>query len=478
MNRLVKTFDGTTASRNKCRFIKGEYYEINKQCFLIKDKWYRINSGYIIFNYTKKQWILKAESSLAYGVVSYDFYDKALVFGYFEHDMFKSVGLMLNKTLYPVMDYRILPSNLFVEYRAKGHFVPISDYNPNADSVPKIAFNNHNYGIALPYNFKRFDQEILNNISKGAYDKLNLSIDTFKNNVSRYALNVIGDLTFGFEFETNLGMIPWYKLLQDGLVPLRDGSIRGIEYATIPLGGIEGIKILEKATTDLKDYTIISNQESLHLHIGNLPKKDYKKFIARLFAICCVIEKEIYSMFPEFSAQTSKFKERKKDYNMPLNRSIASIDQDKCFNNLAMFLAESDKYGGLGTAHPNDTNEDHKWNVNTRYYWCNFIPALFGNTPTIEFRLHVPTFNMVKIINWLVICSSIIKYADRIKNTDITPEELKGITLKDILHKEIRNSKFKSYIFDYINKRKSFSFENDPTGSEEIKNDNVNFDIK
>lgn len=53
------------------------------------------------------------------------------------------------------------------------------------------------------------------------------------------------DVTFGIEFETSkIKFVPNDILMKYGLIPLRDGSIRGYEYTTIPLTGTEGIQDL------------------------------------------------------------------------------------------------------------------------------------------------------------------------------------------------------------------------------------------
>lgn len=47
------------------------------------------------------------------------------------------------------------------------------------------------------------------------------------------------------------------------------------------------------------------------------------------------------------------------------------------------------------------------------YYWVNFINALCYNTnKTIEFRFLRPSYNFEKIITWIGIFSSILKYAE------------------------------------------------------------------
>ena len=47
--------------------------------------------------------------------------------------------------------------------------------------------------------------------------------------------------TFGLEFETAGGYLPQHQLYELGLIPLRDGSITGIEFTTVVLQGNKGL---------------------------------------------------------------------------------------------------------------------------------------------------------------------------------------------------------------------------------------------
>ena len=470
MDNTVKTFDGTIVPRKKCRFIKGEYYEINKQCFFIEDKWYRINSGYIVFNHTSESWVLKETANLVKGVIGYDHMDKTIILGHFIKDPLRNVNVSINQQTYLALNYKILPTKYFFESKKTNTFYPLSEYSETHDKLPTMGFNNHDYPISLPYNFKKFDPKLIKITEEETFASI-AQINKFETNIADAVVAHIGSFSFGFEFETNNGRIPLHRLFESGLVPLRDGSIRGIEYVTIPLSGSDGVKILEKATATLRNYTTITDQESLHLHLGNLPKVHYKDFIARLFTISCILEPEIYKMFPKYYNKTSLFKERRKDYNMPLSRALASLDNTTCFNNLAMYLSESGEFNGLGTPHPNNASEEHKWAINTRYHWLNLVPAIFGDNRTVEFRVHVPTCNPVKVLNWLAICVSILKYASENKNAEISAAELKGITLKKVLMDTIKDRAYLNYLLNYIEWRNKNSYENDSTGSREIASD-------
>lgn len=52
----------------------------------------------------------------------------------------------------------------------------------------------------------------------------------------------------------------------------------------------------------------------------------------------------------------------------------------------------------------------------SRYMWVNLHPYMFSQKQTIEWRLHTPTFNHVKVSNWLFICAGIIQFAEQFTN--------------------------------------------------------------
>ena len=73
-----------------------------------------------------------------------------------------------------------------------------------------------------------------------------------------------------------------------------------------------------------------------------------------------------------------------------------------------------------------------KWQRKNRYYWINLMNTLFSTRNTVEFRLHTPTVNSQKIINWLFICNAIARYA--ILNSREILTSTKKITLESVLN--------------------------------------------
>ena len=78
----------------------------------------------------------------------------------------------------------------------------------------------------------------------------------------------------GFEFETSAGIIPEEIALRDGLVPLRDGSISGLEYSSVVLTpDNDGLSLLKQQLETLRQYTSFNKECALHIHFGKFPMK-------------------------------------------------------------------------------------------------------------------------------------------------------------------------------------------------------------
>lgn len=479
MENYIVTYNGEKALKKNCRFIKGEFYIKNKQCFNIDGMWYRINSGYIALDHETGKYSLIKGSNMIKGVVSYDPEKDAIVLGYFTPDPYKNVKVATLIGYYSALNKYILPDPYF--YFDKYNL----QYNHNSikrsSNWNKINTNgclsNHPYG-ELPYNLRNVKEdkiEKVRNISEKIIDNIKIPVNICKK------IDKLQSYTYGFEFETNAGIIPANELAESGLIPLRDGSIRGIEYVTLPQTSFNIGKSIIKVCNTLNEFTTISENESLHLHIGNIGHVD-KKFVGVFYTLCCVLEDEIFSMFPKLYANTSKFKARGKDYNKPLVKALVDADPLITFDNVSTFLASGKKYMGFGSSHPSDPDSSHKWQVDTRYYFCNLINLLFGNNKTIEFRVHTPSRNPIKLMNWVFICSAIVEYTKFLVKNDISMSSIKGLTLDKIIS-HVYDFRISSYLSSYIRFRKISRKEDDDsgdyTGAREIRDDmkyNVDFD--
>jgi hypothetical protein len=456
---IVITFDGTEAKRKDCRFIKGEFYIKQKQCFVIDGVWYRINSNMITLDYETKEYVLiKSNPALINGIVGYDVITNEFILGYFSPNLLENVDVWLasKATSMVAINYKILPKHIFIENLNGSGFRQSTVTNKEFDRI-STTFGNHKYKFTLPYGLRHFPENLLNKIKTNSEEYAAHAVELEKRSgimsvLMRNSKTII-PYSFGLEFETSCGKIPTHRLLESGLVPLRDGSISGMEYVTIPLQGKLGLRILEESCINLHKFTNYTVNESLHLHLGGMPTT--KEYIGTLYTILAILEKEFYSMFPEWYIQTSKFKARGKDYNQPLRSELVDNDPSITFSNIAFYLSAGKKFTGFGRMHPNDPDGEHKWQVNERYSWCNFIPALFGDNKTVEFRIHTPTDDITKVINWILICSSVLKYTDDFVKAKRELKDNRYLDLKTIIN-DVYDVRIATYINNYISERKAF----------------------
>lgn len=267
--------------------------------------------------------------------------------------------------------------------------------------------------------FKIFDekQEILNP------DK--------KHNISRYLR-----YTYGLEFETSAGYIPEHICFRDGLIPLRDGSISGLEYSTVVMSGNEGISLLEQQLSTLRKYTIFDKECSLHIHFGGFPLDTDKIF--DLYRVCKRLEGEIQRLVPALTFKSSQYKKSHKDYcNLLPPSGEAGGRPYRSFKELYSGLVGKDYNGSLTDPHPNDEGRERKWQISTRYFWVNFINLIcYKVNKTVEFRLLRPTYNLEKITYWIYLFNAILNYAEQMdKNQDLGSLTLESI-FKEIYDEE------------------------------------------
>lgn len=221
--------------------------------------------------------------------------------------------------------------------------------------------------------------------------------------------------TFGLEFETAGGYIPEEELYRVGLIPLRDGSITGLEYSTIVLGGNNGLNALKEQIDVLKEYTIFDKECSLHIHFGSFELTP--EILLRLNNLFASSDINIYAV--PWAFRTANYKANGKDYCVK-NKSFQS------FYTLYQNLVGRPYFGNLYQPHPSDNSGDRKWNITTRYKALNLVNAIcYDHAKTAEFRFLRPTYNFNKILVWLFVLGAYVKYAENtklkaIKNISLT----------------------------------------------------------
>ena len=260
--------------------------------------------------------------------------------------------------------------------------------------------NQHNFPFgrdAFPYNLDKmiYNAKFEEHLFK---DKQNIS--------NLLEFRFINELpyTFGLEFETAGGYLPQHKLYELGLIPLRDGSISGIEFTTVVLQGNMGLNLLKQQVEALDACTIFDKDCSLHIHLGN-----FKLNGNVLLAVNNLFRNSDISQFlPELTFSTHLYKTNEDKNYCEFN------DKYRSFEEMYGALVGRNFYGDLKQPHPKDIGGTRKWNIKTRYKAVNFINALCYDGPkTIEYRMLRPTYNFNKILGWLFIYGAIIKYAEQ-----------------------------------------------------------------
>ena len=471
MEKKVIAIDGLEYDKSQCKKIKGDYWKIGDpliensgHCYLINDKYYKYNTGYIVYDNLIKSYVIKNMSILiSNGVISID--EKGLpVFGSFSKTI-DNENLLLNYKgyTYNLINEDIVKDSIYYKeslqdgiYYERNKVKALSFITP----VPC----NQNYKQSLNYDSK-------NDIKQGIewYDQYNNS--TLNSTVEKYG-KVIKDYTFGFEFETTQGFVPERINKKLGLIPLRDGSINGLEYVTIPLKDKKGLQSLIDSVSELNKRTEYDESCSLHLHIGGIPRTE--KFFLALFKLLIATEEEFFSLFPIYKKYNYGVKRKNYTKAFPINETIMLMDPvindtniKQNFNVLFNFLSMGYDYNRFNSnlddvkSHPSDPNGMSKWNIKSRYHYVNLIPLLYGNKKTVEFRIHTPTLDVNKIVNYLIMCVSILEYAKVNQDAILSkPNILNNIKLKDIVFQH--TNKYSDYVtnelFKYMAARQSYIY--------------------
>jgi len=458
---LVTTVSGKQLLRNKCRYINKEYYEIDVDCFFMPDsRWHRINNGKIEFDHEVKTYVLTEYNSLVYGIVGVD-NSGEVKHGFFSPNRQKNI--VLDEKI--CISEEILSGKNVTEELSTGYFY--SNGLKDLARLKKKGIQNR-YSFPLDYSASFRLKSFIE-----AYEKLK---PENKVSVCKFSKELEGK-SFGLEFETSNGFIPERYIYKCGLIPLKDGSLRHdnlepFEFTTIPLKNDEGISNLCDISELLKRYTEINKQCSLHIHIGGY-KPSYE-FIVGMHRLMLRIQDELYSMFPSNYRFTSQNGFKAKDYCAPIKNikilKTGSPEENfmKIFN---FYSAGMEEFRGFGERnHPMDRDQRHKWQIDLRYYLVNIIPFIWGNSGTIEWRLHPPTQNTDKIINWLFIVNGILKYVEKNAAELASFVDLRFTDLSKIMS-SVYSKDLSQRLIAYIEWRKAYMLTIDPSGLKEIEKD-------
>lgn len=201
----------------------------------------------------------------------------------------------------------------------------------------------------FPYNFAKRYEAIENfNIFNGRQQV----VDPKNYNIAKYL-----KYSFGLEFETSMGYVPEDLCFRDGLIPLRDGSITGLEYSTVVLEGNTGLCLLNQQIKTLKRYTAFNKECSLHMHFGGFPLTP--EYLYRVYKLCKGLEDQIRELVPPLTFNSAEYKDNGKDY-------CKCLKPYRSFNHMYENLVGRQFFGSLTQPHPNDVKREAKWRIPTR----------------------------------------------------------------------------------------------------------------
>lgn len=477
MDAIITTVSNKKALSKNCRLIDKKYYfigDVKKEnsgdVYNINGRFIRVNTNRIVYNHSINEYQLKNDS-LINGIVKLN--EDSPIFGHFNLDNLKCCLVILKDlTQYWCINENVLNLN-FREEMSSGIFYHISLKPSNVLNAIKSV--SKEYKESLSYDSKDILERYIKNYNENYNPIITDAVKDFT--------PILKDLTFGLEFETTKGVIPNNKLNILPLIPLRDGSIDGLEYVTIPLSGEKGVQALIDSAVELNKRTEYNNSCSLHYHIGNIPRTP--EFILAFYKVISHFQEELFELFPLHKKYN--FGVKRKSYSKPfpfniincqLDPSIDCNNKDQLIKNFKVifdYFAEIIPFEAYGNdlekvlAHPLDERGNAKWNINTRYYAVNFIPLIFGNKKTIEFRIHTPTYNIDKILNFLFINSYLINYTKEnyskiLKDpTLLLKKDLIRFVSNYISNSKTLNSNNRDLLIDYhisyINTRKDYIYD-------------------
>lgn len=247
--------------------------------------------------------------------------------------------------------------------------------------------------------------------------------------------------TFGVELETCVSSsVPYTANIN--MKAVYDGSTDGLEYVSGVLHGNKGMDNVMSMCNFLNEHDAkVDRKCGVHVHIGGAEfNRRFSIMIARL---CKEIESDVYSILPQSRAGNT-YCQKLPDYVSELN-----------------FRNYRDKLGLLLMNHSIDRNHNKKKSHpgghynSQRYYWLNMTNYSCSTGPnTVEFRNHGGTLDYTKIYNWVLICMSIVKFAEnqqrRIWNCGLSDKH--KISLKDVLKYSLNNKDFEN-VWTYVKAR-------------------------
>lgn len=432
--KIVTTINGDTEYSINCRRIPDDdgerkYFVIGKDCHLVENKqtgksqWFRVKSGKIALDSETNEWFIVSQNKdVVKGIIGFD-KSRNPTYGYFTPNPYNNCKYFSGPgRIEIVINQDVLIQNNKLEDFSTGIWYDLNALDVKTAQTPRNQLDHTTKGYNIEDNAEEFK---LKQLLYANYKPV-LSKD-----VISYA-GLLGDTTFGLENECSKGNLPDNIQNRLGIVICRDGSLKdetgkpGPEFVSVPYGGVnlpygaaKGLQSISSLSKELTKRTTIDINCSLHYHFGNIPTT--RVYLVALHRLCVKIQNEIFQMFPYYKANPEGIKNKNYNQKLPtlgiakgnelMNKEVFEAYINSAYKQMFTWLAE----GYMPDKQRNRKNKkhpaQHKWERHERYYWINFMNAFFSNRNTLEFRLHGPTRNAQKMINWLFICNGILKYA-------------------------------------------------------------------
>jgi len=433
----VTTINGEQVLKTNARKIKKDdgtfgYYKIGEtnvkdsgDCYKINNIFYILDKGRITWDYSLSSYVLK--SSTLTGVIDTDlnegsFAIKDYKYLYICNEKFNK-RLCMNDSIGKELGYTLVNDTY---------------YNPKVfgykELYPRQRIDN-SYKNTLPYNFRDSLPQAIKYYNSYKYQQ-DEELDNFLNKSGIRSL--LSKYTFGVELETTAGMIPEHICKNLGVRPVRDGSITGLEYVTIPLSGEKGIYALKEIVESIIKYTDSDFSCSMHIHVGGIPRTP--EFITAMYKFAYYFQDNVYKMFPRYKEVNDGVK--RQCYTAPLDsmlmtklnfkaKSPEQIKED--LQKIVYHLSgKHEAYKDfipleMIDTHPSDPNQSSKWHMKERYKWLNLIPIIFTNKQTIEYRTYTVPDTVEKAISFLLMSLLITDYVSRYTTRILlNPETVNG----------------------------------------------------
>jgi len=343
----------------------------------------------------------------------------------------------------------------------------------------KIAYPN--FRTEHSYSFRDIDRERLESLQK--------SFAQFSKKLSPHRYDKYFQTSMGMEYETSMGNPEEERLLELGLIPLRDGSISGHEFVSFPIYE-KHTNLLKEQCQLLNSQTLADNNCSLHLHLQMQKDQRTPEFVVALYELYRKLQDEIETLCPPYKRHISYLANKivnggqqrgAKDHcqrlpDLQLSSNNKSLVEK--FRDITLLFLDEACNPNSNLVYKYRLADRPKWDHHGRYYVINMIPFFTSLTGTIEFRFFNATTNFKKVYFWALLQNLIVSFV-KPENYELIFSNKQKIKLADIVA-QIEERELRTFMLSMIALRKeqhqNCVLTRDIVGRE-FENDHVNINI-